>query len=341
MPHFVPTALLLAAAALLPLAGCNRDEPAAQRVVVYTSVDQPVAEPILREFEKKTGIKVDIQTDTEATKSAGLAERLKAEKANPQADVWWGNEVFHTINLADGGALAGYESPSAKDIPGQFKDPQHRWAGSCLRARVLAVAAGAAGAPAELKNVTGLEAMRHPAFKNRIAMARPSAGTTGGHVSALYALWGDDKADAFFRDLRANGVKVLGGNSVVASEVGRGTVWVGMTDNDDTDAAKRAGGRLEMLLPDQGPRDQGTLTIPCTVGLVAGAKRPDAGRKLIDYLLSAEVERRLIDAKFGRYSVRGGSAGEAVKTMNVDYATVARGLPQSVGRALDILEGRK
>src|SRR5688572_31906983 len=92
------SACLLLAAFLL---GCNRDAPAAaQRVVVYTSVDQPVAEPILREFEKRTGIKVDVQTDTEATKSAGLAARLQAEKANPQADVWWGNEIFHTINLA-------------------------------------------------------------------------------------------------------------------------------------------------------------------------------------------------------------------------------------------------
>jgi iron(III) transport system substrate-binding protein len=333
---------VLSAAALLPIAGCNRDQQSAPRVVVYTSVDQPVAEPILREFENQTGIKVDIQTDTEATKSAGLAERLKAEKANPQADVWWGNEVFHTINLAESGVLAAYESPSAKDIPGQFKDPQHRWAGYCLRARVLAVAAGT-GAPPDVKNVTGLEALRNPAFKNRVAMARPSAGTTGGHVSALYALWGNDRADAFFRDLRGNGVKVLGGNSVVAREVGQGTVWVGMTDNDDIDAAKKEGGRLEMVLPDQGPQDQGTLTIPCTVALVAGAKRPEPARRLIDYLLSAEVERKLIDAKFGRYSVRAGAGagGEAVKTMKVDYAAVARGLPQSVRRALNILEGRE
>jgi iron(III) transport system substrate-binding protein len=332
--------MTLAAAALLPLAGCNRNESPSARVVVYTSVDQPVAEPILREFERKTGIKVDVQTDTEATKSAGLAARLQAEKANPQADVWWGNEVFHTINLAESGVLAAYESASAKDIPQQFKDPQHRWAGYCLRARVLAVST-AAGAPPDVKNVTGLEAMRTPAFRNRIAMARPSAGTTGGHVSALYALWGNEKADAFFRDLRGNGVKLLGGNSVVADQVGQGTVWVGMTDNDDVDAGKKAGGQLEMVLPDQGPQGHGTLTIPCTVGLVAGAKHTDAAKKLIDYLLSAEVERKLIDAKFGRYSVRGGAGGEAVKTMGVDYAAVARGLPRSVERALNILEDRK
>src|SRR3982750_3589235 len=87
---------------------------------------QPVAEPIVREFEKRTGIKVDLQTDTEATKSSGLAARLQAERSNPQADVWWGNEVFHTINLAENGVLGAYESPSAADIPDKFKDPHHR-----------------------------------------------------------------------------------------------------------------------------------------------------------------------------------------------------------------------
>ena len=98
-----------------------------------------------------------------------------------------------------------------------------------------------------------------------------------------------------------------------------------------------------MVLPGQGPQDQGTLTIPCTVGLVAGAKHPEPAKKLIDYLLSAEVERKLIDAKFGRYSVRAGAGagGDAVKTMKVDYAAVARGLPKSVERALNILDGRE
>src|SRR5947209_7594392 len=79
------------------LVGCHRSAPPEQ-VVLYTSVDQPIAASIIKDFELQTGISVILQTDTEATKSAGLAERLRAEKDNPQADVWWGNEIFHTIN---------------------------------------------------------------------------------------------------------------------------------------------------------------------------------------------------------------------------------------------------
>src|SRR5436305_8369867 len=160
--------------ALAAFTGCNKDD--GQRVVLYTSVDRPVAEPVIREFERRTGIKVDLPTDTEATKSAGLAARLQAERENPKADVWWGNEVFHTINLADAGVLAPYDSPSAADVPARFKDAGHRWTGSALRARVIAVhtgladvkssthpaAAGGADDPAR-----GLADRTAPAFRTR------------------------------------------------------------------------------------------------------------------------------------------------------------------------------
>ena len=75
-----------------------------------------------RLWEQKTGIRVTLVTDAEATKSVGLAERIRAEKANPQADVFWGNESFHTINLAEEGLLQPYESPAGKGVRGEFVD---------------------------------------------------------------------------------------------------------------------------------------------------------------------------------------------------------------------------
>ena len=50
-----------------------------EEVIVYTSQDQVYAEPIFREFEKETGIKVRPVYDSEAVKTVGLANRLLAE----------------------------------------------------------------------------------------------------------------------------------------------------------------------------------------------------------------------------------------------------------------------
>jgi iron(III) transport system substrate-binding protein len=289
--HLLSSLCLLGA-----LVGCDRGAAGGEAVVVYTSVDEPVARPILQEFTRRTGVRVDVRTDTEANKSAGLAARLEAEKSNPKCDVWWGNEVFRTIRLADAGVLAAYDSPAAADVPPLFKDPDHRWAGAGLRVRVIGVHTGKDAPPGGapwLPNGS-IEDLARPELKGRVAMANPRAGTTSGHVAALYVLWGDARAAAFFRGLRDNGVKVVGGNGDVAAEVSKGTVWVGLTDNDDVDNITREGGSIRAVLPDQ--KTYGTLTIPCTVGLVAGAKHPEAAKKLVDYLLSAEVEKQLVDA---------------------------------------------
>src|SRR5882724_815123 len=58
-------------------------------VVVYVSHDQVFSEPILKDFEKETGIRVRAVYDTEETKSTGAMNRLIAEKSNPQADGYW------------------------------------------------------------------------------------------------------------------------------------------------------------------------------------------------------------------------------------------------------------
>ncbi len=317
--------------------GCGKGADNRPEVVLYTSVDEVAARPIIEAFERQSGIRVLVQKDSEATKTVGLAERLEAEKANPQADVYWGNEVFHTIGLAEQGVLAAYESPSAKDIPAQYKDAQGRWAGTSLRARVIARSTQAEAA----RGVNSIQVLANPALKGRICMARPVAGTTRGHVAALYTAWGPERFEQFLNQLKANDVKLLGGNGPVAEAVGGGAMWAGLTDNDDVDATLRKGGRLDMVLPDQKAEQIGTLTIPCTVGLVAGARRADAGKKLVDYLLSKEVEQKLLEAKFARYSVFAPAESGGAKPMHVDYAKVAGNMKAATEMSLRVLEGRR
>jgi iron(III) transport system substrate-binding protein len=314
---------------LLLIGGCS--EKPARQVVLYTSIDQPIAAPIVREFEEKTGIKVTLVTDTEATKSVGLAERLRAEKSHPQADVWWSNEIFLTINLAEEGLLAPYDSPSAADVPARFKDAEHRWAANGMRVRVIVAAEG-------VTLPRSIEQLTDASWRGRLGIARPTAGTTGGHVAAIYALWGEERADQLFRSLRTNEIKLLGGNSVVAEMVGKGTLSAGLTDNDDAVAAAGEGGKLQVALPDQD--SIGTLVIPTTVSLVNGAKHADEAKPLIDFLLSKSVEQKLIDVKFAYGSVRDGG-GASVKAMDLDYRTVAAKMPLAVRRATAILEGRE
>src|SRR3954469_20930663 len=87
MPRAKPFATLLL---VCLLAGCDRSpsnpptpSKSTKEVVLYTSIDEPVARPVLDAFTQRTGIKVLIKTDAEASKTAGLVETIRAEKANP------------------------------------------------------------------------------------------------------------------------------------------------------------------------------------------------------------------------------------------------------------------
>jgi ABC-type Fe3+ transport system substrate-binding protein len=170
-------------------------------------------------------------------------------------------------------------------------------------------------------------------------MANPAFGTTSGQVASWFVRYGEDGATEFLRRLKANQITLLGGNSEVMKQIAAGTMWVGLTDNDDVESAIREWPKDLKWAPAGDAKDPGTLAIPCTVGLIAGAKNGQAAKKLIDYLLSREVEDRLVAAKFAKMSVRGG--GGDVALLKIDYREVAKMMPRAIETSRKILEGRE
>ncbi len=319
--------LMLATCALV--SGCPRQT--APEVTVYTSLDRPYSEPVLRQFEQETGIRVDAVWDIEATKTTGLVNRLVAERERPQADVFWNSEVARTLMLRDEDIFAAYRSPAAEKIPSTFKDTDGYWTGFAARARVLVY--NAELVPPERVPQSIFE-LTEPQWRGKVALADPRFGTTGAHAAALFASLGEEKAKEYFRALAANDVKIVDGNASVRDQVARGELLVGFTDTDDVYAGIRGGKPIDLVFPDAD--GIGTLLIPNTVALVAGGPQPENGRRLIDYLLSTGVEEALARADSHQMPVRGdvpvpeGFASLAdVKAMDVTFDAIAQSMPKS------------
>src|SRR4030095_6797267 len=119
----------------LGVTGCNRSSE--RRVTVYVSEDRVFSEPILKDFERDTGIKVNAVFDTEEAKSTGVMNRLVAEKGNPQADVYLANEPVRADVLREQEISTPYVPAAANEIPRQFKDSRGYWTGFSARARLL------------------------------------------------------------------------------------------------------------------------------------------------------------------------------------------------------------
>lgn len=296
-------------------------------VVVYVSEDQVFSEPILKDFERDAGIRVRAVFDTEEAKSTGVMNRLIAEKNNPQADVYWANEPVRAELLKQLGLAEPYQSPTAEGIPSAYKDPDGYWTGFSARARVLIVNNRVTTLPASLVDYTA------PRFKGKTVIANPLFGTTGVEMAALFTLWGDERAAQFLEAMTRDAVKISTSNGESADLVASGEFDFSLVDSDDAVNRTRQGKPVRMIYPDQGETGAGMLILPNAAVIIHGAPHLEQAKRLVDYLLSKETERKLAFADCAQLPLHPGVETppdvpklESIKTMRIDYAEVARKL---------------
>ena len=309
---------------LIFLTACSVDAPQ-KSVTVYVSEDQVFSEPLLKDFEKETGIKVRAVYDTEESKSTGVMNRLIAEKNNPQADVYWANEPIRAEVLGQKGLLTPYKSPVARDIPAVFKSKRDYWTGFSARIRLFIVQKGLKEKPTSIMDYTKAE------YKGKTVIANPLFGTTTSQMAALFSVWGTQKAKHFLEDLKNNDVKISTSNGESADFVTSKSALFSLVDSDDAVSRLKAGDDVTFSYPDQGEGALGVFVVPNAVMMIDGAPHPKEAKQLIDYLLSAESEKKLAFADCAQIPLHSGVAMppylkpmDALKVMPVDYAQVAQ-----------------
>jgi len=262
--------------------------------------------------------------------------RLIARKDNPDGDIFWSGDPARAALLKGKGVTAAYDSPAARDIPEAFKDPERHWIGFSARTRVLLVNTKLVPEAQEPRSIFDLTDAR---WKGRVALANPLFGTTSFQVGAIFDALGEERARKWLDDLKVNGVQIVSSNGEVKRQVSAGIVAVGLTDSDDAAEAIKDGQPVRVVLLDQkatqersGDKPLGTLVMPNTVSLIKGGPNPGDAKRVIDFLLSAEVQRMLAQScaqaplKPGVPVPRGVPSLDVVVPMNVDYVESAKHL---------------
>jgi iron(III) transport system substrate-binding protein len=268
-------------------AGCGAKE---HSVTVYAALDREFSEPVLARFEQESGIRVLPKYDDESTKTVGLTSAIIQESNRPRCDVFWNNEILNTLRLEQKGLLDAYHSPAAADYPAMYRSPDGTWHGFAGRARVLIVNTDLVKEDELPKSIYDLV---DPKWKGKVGIARPIAGTTASHAAVLFAALGEEKAKRFFESLKANDVQILSGNKQVATACSAGQIAFGLTDTDDAIIEIERAGPVAIVYPDQGDDQFGTLFIPNTLAIIKGSPHPEAAKRLVDFLLSTDVEEQL------------------------------------------------
>jgi iron(III) transport system substrate-binding protein len=247
-----------------------REQP---HVVAYCAQDQTYAEPIFRQFEQQTGIKVRAVYDNEAVKTVGLANRLVAERNHPVCDVFWGNEEMRTRQLA---------------AQGVFRET-NGWAGFGYRSRRIVVNTNRL---AMVSSGLSFQELTNAQWRGKVALAYPQFGTTATHFHVLRQVWGENRWRAWCHALADNKPLLVDGNSEVVKAVARSDAWVGVTDSDDIADGQREGLPVAAL-----PISEQTLLIPNTVAVIRGGPDPSEAQRLFSYLQTPAVVDALIQAK--------------------------------------------
>lgn len=333
---------LLAAVLLVLHAGCGNDSSSSGRVVVYVSADEQIARDVLDAFRERTGIDVLLIGDSEASKTTGLVQRLRAEHDAPIADVFWSSEAMQTIGLAGEGVLATCDEI---DWPLEHRDEGGRWFAFSPRPRVIVF--DPERLPASDRPVTWSDAV-DGRFADRLVMADPRFGTTGGHLAAMEVAWSaagtPERFDAFLDGLRRSRVRLLpGGNAAVVEAVANGEADIGFTDADDVRAAQVRGLEVELLYPrhhDGG--GGGTFLMPNTVAIVEGAPHPREARELVAFLLSEQTARLLADSVSGNVPLQPAVAESFPELkvddpLDVDLVEAAGRAPAVIRRTVETL----
>lgn len=335
-------ASLLSATWMVCLSGCLGS--ADNEVVVYSALDKEFSQPILQEIERELGVTVLSKFDVESNKTVGLVTELIQQRKRPRADIFWNNEVLHTIRLQQMGLLEPWIPDASAAIPATFKATDGSWTGFAARARVLIV--NTTLIPDVGDYPDSFFDLADPRWSNRCGMARPLFGTSATHAAVLFDRLGVEAAARWYQQIQSNAV-IEGGNRQVAIKVGRGELAFGLTDTDDAMLEIDKGNPVVIVYPDQAESQSGTLLIPNTICLIAGGPNSERARAVVARLLEADIESRLAEGASAQFPLNPevlvlsrANPPASLKVMDADFESAASAWDTTARKLAEIFSAK-
>lgn len=255
-------------------------------LVLYSARKEELLMPLVEAFQMKTGINVIVKSG-----GAGeLALLIEQERSSPRADVLWTTDAATAETLRQKGLLEAYRPAGFERVPAEFKAEDGSWVGVVGRYRAIMYNTDLVrpeDAPTSIFELT------EPQWRGRVAIASIREGGVRLFLSWLIVEKGEDFAVQYIKDLKANGLVVLTNHTEVRRAVGRGEIHVGLVNHYYYVFEKREGSPVEIVYPDQGPDQVGTLVTPIAGAIVKGGPHPNAARAFMDYILTAEAQSAL------------------------------------------------
>ena len=301
--------------AALFLSACQKTERTTEytpdesmRLTIYTSHKEEVYMPIVREFEERTGIWVDVITGG----TNELLERIESQQDNVEADVMFGGGVE---------SLKAYEhcfSPYVVGSSDSIREPHQAEDAVWTPFSALPVVLIYNTKLVSPDKITGWSSLSDPIFRGRIAFADPAISGSSFTALATQILAGKsmDKTLATLAENLQG--KTLSSSGDVLDAVVDGSCLVGITLEETALKYIAAGADLAMVYP-----EEGTSCVPDASAIVKGAPHRENAKRFLDFTVSYEVQQMLSESSYRRPVRSDIPAGESLLPLQdivlVDY----------------------
>ncbi|MDX1437078.1 MAG: iron ABC transporter substrate-binding protein [Anaerolineales bacterium] len=290
--------LLIAALLALSATSCSvfSGDSDNSPLIVYSGRSESLVGPIIEEFEAETGIDVDVRWGSTSEMAATLLE----EGENTPAD------VFFAQDPGGLGAVIDLLAPLPEDITTavdpKFHAPDGRWVGVSGRARVIVFNTENLAAEALPSSI---EELTDPQWNGRIGWA-PTNSSFQTMVTAMRALWGEERTREWLTGLLENNPIQYESNTPTVAAVGAGEVDLGLVNHyylyrflaeeGETFPARN------LFLGDGGP---GSLVMVAGVGQLEQSDNAEKAQEFIRFLLSTEAQE-YFSSETNEYPLAGG-----------------------------------
>lgn len=264
-----------------------------KKLVVYCPHPVTFINPIIAEFEAKTGISAEVVT----AGTGELIKRVEAEQANPLGDVLWGGSL--STNSPKKDLFEVYKSANEGAVFDDCKNTEGMLTRFTVIPSVIMINKNLIG---DIK-VEGYADVLNPALKGKIAFADPSKSSSSFEhiINMLYAMGNGnpDNGWDYVKSLCKNlDGKLLSGSSAVYKGVADGEYTVGLTFEEGAATYVKDGAPVEVVY-----MKEGVISKPDVVQIIKGAKNMDNAKIFIDFVTNKETQT-LIANQLCRRSVR-------------------------------------
>lgn len=296
--HLVSLFFLVIFSACFHDASQNNSVESDEVINIYTDRHYPIDDTLFARFEKEYGIKINVVKGD----ALELLARLDKEGSSTKADLFITTDVARIVQAKSSGIFKSIEHPeNCSNVPAYLYDKEGYWFGLTKRARVIVYSKERV----QLGEILNYEDLMNEKWKGKVAIRSKDNVYNQSLLASVIAANGKEVALDWVKGVVANSYQEPSGNDrdqVKAIYAGKAdvalvnTYYIGKMLTSDDSLEVAAGRSVAILYPNQNNR--GAHVNISGVGVVKSSENTENASKLINYLLSDEVQKLYAEANF-------------------------------------------